>query len=206
MEIKTLLVEDNQGDYIIIQKLIRQIETQNQSDNRYVMKWCPTMTDALESLKSGGFQLIFLDMNLPDSHGVETLETITQISSLASVVVLTGMEDYQTAMEAIKRGAQDYLVKEDLNAQILFRSIHYSLERFNILREKEQLIVDLEDALAKVKTLSGLLPICASCKKIRDDEGYWHQVEEYVQEFSDARFTHGLCPDCAKKMYPDFYK
>jgi PAS domain S-box-containing protein len=69
--------------------------------------------------------------------------------------------------------------------------------------ERDQLIQDLHDALANVKSLSGLLPICAGCKKIRDDQGYWSQVESYVEKHSDATFTHGLCPDCIKKLYPD---
>ncbi|MGO9585031.1 MAG: PAS domain S-box protein [Limisphaerales bacterium] len=69
--------------------------------------------------------------------------------------------------------------------------------------ERDQLIRDLQDALASVKSLSGLLPICASCKKIRDDEGYWSQVESYIQKHSDATFTHGLCPDCLKQLYPE---
>ena len=58
---------------------------------------------------------------------------------------------------------------------------------------------ELEDALAKVKTLSGMLPICASCKKIRDDKGYWMQIESYVRDHSEAEFSHGVCPECAKK-------
>jgi PAS domain S-box-containing protein len=68
--------------------------------------------------------------------------------------------------------------------------------------ERDQLIQDLQKALANVKSLSGLLPICAGCKKIRDDKGYWSQVESYVQEHSEATFTHGLCPDCIKKYFP----
>ena len=62
----------------------------------------------------------------------------------------------------------------------------------------------LEDALARVKKLSGLLPICASCKKIRDDQGYWNQIEEYIHKHSEAEFSHGLCPECAEKLYPGF--
>jgi PAS domain S-box-containing protein len=69
--------------------------------------------------------------------------------------------------------------------------------------ERDTLIKDLQEALANVKSLSGLLPICASCKKIRDDKGYWSQVESYIQSHSDATFTHGICPDCIKKFYPD---
>jgi len=69
--------------------------------------------------------------------------------------------------------------------------------------EKEQLIAELQQALADVKTLSGMLPICANCKKIRDDEGYWNQIETYISKHSHAVFSHGICPECAKKLYPD---
>ena len=68
-----------------------------------------------------------------------------------------------------------------------------------------RLVAQLREALAKVKILSGLLPICASCKKIRDDGGYWTQVEVYVREHSDADFTHSICPECAAKLYPEFF-
>jgi len=76
-------------------------------------------------------------------------------------------------------------------------------ERKRAQTEKDDLIVELKGALRKVKTLSGLLPICASCKKIRDDTGYWTQIESYIRVHSDAEFSHGICPDCAKKLYPD---
>jgi PAS domain S-box-containing protein len=68
------------------------------------------------------------------------------------------------------------------------------------------LVMELQEALTKVKTLSGLLPICASCKKIRDDKGYWTQVEVYVSEHTEADFTHSICPDCAQRLYPEYYK
>ena len=64
----------------------------------------------------------------------------------------------------------------------------------------------LQDALAEVKTLSGLLPICAHCKKIRDDKGYWNQIEAYIRDHSEADFSHSICPECAKNIYPEFYK
>jgi PAS domain S-box-containing protein len=70
-------------------------------------------------------------------------------------------------------------------------------------KERERIITELQDALNKVRTLSGLLPICASCKKIRDDKGYWNQIESYIHKHSDAEFSHGICPDCAKRLYPD---
>jgi hypothetical protein len=76
-------------------------------------------------------------------------------------------------------------------------------ERRLAQEENDRLIVELRAALGKVKTLGGLLPICASCKKIRDDAGYWRQIESYILEHSDAEFSHSLCPECAKKLYPE---
>ncbi len=79
-------------------------------------------------------------------------------------------------------------------------------ERKKLETEREQLITNLKNALAEVKTLSGLLPICSSCKKIRDDKGYWGEVESYLMKHTDATFTHGLCPECTKKYFPEIYK
>jgi PAS domain S-box-containing protein len=73
-------------------------------------------------------------------------------------------------------------------------------------KERDELLASLQDALANVKTLHGMLPICSACNKIRNDEGYWERIETYIRERSDAEFTHGICPDCAKKLYPQFYK
>jgi PAS domain S-box-containing protein len=76
-------------------------------------------------------------------------------------------------------------------------------DRHRVEAERERLIQELQAALARVKLLSGLLPICAGCKQIRDDKGHWSQVESYIQKHSEATFTHGLCPDCFKKYYPE---
>lgn len=64
---------------------------------------------------------------------------------------------------------------------------------------------ELQDALSKVKLLGGLLPICASCKKIRDDKGYWQQIEAYIRDHSEAEFSHGICPECARTLYPEYF-
>lgn len=70
-------------------------------------------------------------------------------------------------------------------------------------RDLQQKTAELEDALSKVKLLSGYLPICASCKKIRDDRGYWQEVESYIDKHSEAKFSHGICPECVQKLYPE---
>jgi hypothetical protein len=80
------------------------------------------------------------------------------------------------------------------------------IERRRAAGERERLIIELRNALAEVRTLSGLLPICSACKKIRDDQGYWNQIEDYISSHSQATFSHGICPECAKKLYPDYYK
>jgi len=77
--------------------------------------------------------------------------------------------------------------------------------RKQIEKERDQLIQSLQESLAKVKTLSGMLPICASCKKIRDDKGYWNQIESYIQKHSEAAFSHGICPECTEKLYPGLF-
>lgn len=79
-------------------------------------------------------------------------------------------------------------------------------KRKQIEAERDQLIKSLQDSLAKLKTLSGLLPICASCKKIRDDKGYWNRIETYIQEHSEAEFSHGICPECVQKLYPSYHE
>jgi len=84
--------------------------------------------------------------------------------------------------------------------------LHDITEKKQYEREREQLISKLQQALAEVKTLNGLLPICASCKKIRDDQGYWQEVEQYIGSRTDADFSHGLCPECFKKLFPDIYR
>jgi len=87
-------------------------------------------------------------------------------------------------------------------AVLIFRDVSREMQA---QQAREELIAELQEALDKVKTLSGLLPICSSCKKIRDDQGYWQQVEVYIQDHSDAEFSHGICPDCARKLYPDLF-
>jgi PAS domain S-box-containing protein len=84
-------------------------------------------------------------------------------------------------------------------------SINDITERKRAEEDREKLISELKEALHRVKTLSGMLPICSSCKNIRDDKGYWTQIEAYIRDHSEAEFTHGICPECMKKLYPDVF-
>lgn len=98
----------------------------------------------------------------------------------------------------------DDLKKEQIQSRALNERLARDIEkRKKTEKEKQGLINQLQKALDKVKTLSGMIPICANCKKIRDDRGYWNQIESYIHKHSDADFSHGICPDCANELYPD---
>lgn len=98
---------------------------------------------------------------------------------------------------------EDFL-GNDLPTVTLCRWLENLRGRKRAEEDRERLILQLQDALAKIKTLRGLLPICASCKKIRDDKGYWQQVEVYIRDHSEAELSHAICPECMKKLYPNF--
>jgi hypothetical protein len=95
-----------------------------------------------------------------------------------------------------------------ITSVLMFSGIYYIKPLFtSLVRSKEELRAmneQLKEALANIKALKGMLPICSSCKKIRDDKGYWSQIEAYISEHSEAEFTHGICPDCARKLYPEY--
>ena len=92
------------------------------------------------------------------------------------------------------------------NEKCILASINDITRRKLAEEERENLITELQQALSEVKTLSGMLPICASCKKIRDDGGYWQKIESYISAHSEAKFSHSICPECTKKLYPDIHE
>jgi PAS domain S-box-containing protein len=118
-----------------------------------------------------------------------------------------------TAQKQVERAL--LMAREELEARVEERTAELAKlnrellseidERVRAEKERERLIGQLQEALDEVKVLRGILPICMSCNKIRDDEGYWQDVAFYIEERSEAEFTHGICPDCAQKLYPDFY-
>jgi len=160
--------------------------------------------------------LVLMDIALKGD--MDGMEAATEIKSRfrIPVVYLTANTDEQTFQRAKETQPFGYIIKpfsgRELRTTIEMAfykaGIDDELERSRenlekTLREREILITRLEEALAKVKTLSGLLPICAACKQIRDDRGYWNQIESYIRDHSQAEFTHLICPPCAKKLYPD---
>ena len=157
------------------------------------------VSSGIDFLGKKKFDIILSDLGLPDSMGVETFMKFHSLYPDIPVIMLTGLDDENTALRAVQSGAQDYLIKGQINTSQLIRSIQYSIER-------QKLIVQLEKSLKEIKTLRGLLPICAWCRKIRDDKGYWKGLEAYIQEHTDAAFTHGICPKCMKKVSIELHK
>ncbi|MBI5665051.1 MAG: PAS domain S-box protein [Nitrospirae bacterium] len=144
---------------------------------------------------------------------------IRDVHVITRLLHLSGNNVFQTIWHDIteqKRAAEE-LNNHREHLEVLVRERTAELSRVNeqlhtdIARRKkaeqvrEDLILELKNAIAKIKTLTGLIPICAWCKKIRDDKGYWKKVETYIREHSDASFTHGICPDCLKRESPEAY-
>jgi PAS domain S-box-containing protein len=313
--IKVLLIEDNLDLAGLIGQML--VETPGPL---FQLVSVPQLSEGVKRLATDDVDLVVLDLALPDSSGLNSLSQIHQQRPDMPIVVLTALNDEEIALRALQEGAQDYLLKEEINGTILVRALRYALERkrgeearsrlaaivessrdaiigmslegiivswnpgaerifgyafedlvgrsmavlvppdcpdemplilerlkrgdfvkeFETVRlkknserihiaasvspiknsvgavigasmisqdieerihaekEREALVHQLQATLAHVNTLKGLLPICASCKKIRDDQGYWTQVEVYVRDRSQAEFTHGICPECAQ--------
>jgi YesN/AraC family two-component response regulator len=136
-------------------------------------------------------------------NGIEAAKIIQQQSDVP-IIFITCLNDPAVLDSAINANPYGYLVKPYDNAA-LKSSIEITLIKHQAKKEREKLIGELEQALLEVKRLSGLLPICASCKRIRDDEGGWQQIEDYIASHSEAIFSHGICPKCARKLYPEVY-
>lgn len=199
-QLKVLLVEDNPGDARLLREALREVNV------RFLrFDHVEQLSEARDLLKEHSYDVILLDLTLPDSHGLATIEKAQLLSPSSAIVVLTGVDDEEMSLEVVRKGAQDYLIKGQTDGRLLVRSINYALERKRATEERDRLIDELQEALSTVKKLGGLLPICASCKKIRDEKGKWKRLEEYIQGHSEASFSHGLCDECAHKLYPEAF-
>lgn len=187
--IRVLLVEDNPDESDLLQDLLLTAEDQP----RFDFICCPRLGDAVAKAQQHAFDVVLLDLSLPDSHGLGTFQHLHAQLPELPVVVLSGLADEEIALRAVQEGAQDYVVKGDMAPRLLVRSIRYAIERHRLLR-------NLEEAHRKIECLDKLLPICAWCKKVRNDQDYWQQVEEYLRDCADIQVSHGVCPECMKGM------
>jgi YesN/AraC family two-component response regulator len=156
--------------------------------------------------------LVITDIRMPVMDGLALAREVKSVDPGTQVLVTTAHGDTDYLLKAIEIGVDQYVLKPVDHAR-LFAAIDRCLEVVTARtaaerhqEERERLVRELQGALARVKLLSGLLPICSSCKKIRTDEGYWEQIEVYIKEHSEAEFTHGICPDCTRRLYPEYAK
>jgi DNA-binding response OmpR family regulator len=148
--------------------------------------------------------IILLDVILPDIMGTALCRQIKGDPRTADIFVLltSGMKtasDQQA--DGLDAGADGYIARPISNRELTAR-INAMIRILNAERERDQVIEDLRQTLAKVRQLSRLLPICMHCKKIRDDKGYWNELEIYIRENTDTEFSHSICRECAETHYP----
>ena len=169
---------------------------------------CGTAETGLEAI-SGVYRnnpdLVTMDILLKgEMNGIEAAAKIAEGSDVP-IIYMTCLSDQQVFERALGTHPYGYIIKPyDINE--LRSAIEIAVVKHNAAKEREILIAQLQKALQEVKTLSGLLPICASCKKIRKDDSTWQPIEDYITSHSDADFTHGICPECAHRLYPELYR
>jgi len=162
-----------------------------------------TLESAMDLLALNDFDVVLLDLSLPDSFGLDTVRRVITNFPDISVIVLTGLQDEEMALQCVRYGAQDYLEKQYLSPVMLCKSISYSMERKRSVQQKEDLLYDLTQALKKIESLEGILPMCVSCKKILDGDNHWQRMEDYISHSFNAEVLQMVCPACRSEMEKD---
>jgi sigma-B regulation protein RsbU (phosphoserine phosphatase) len=170
----------------------------------YQMAFAQDGKSALEKVRQVKFDLILLDVMMPGMDGFEVTRILKASPDTKEipVIMLTAKNEVAEILEGFEAGAVDYVTKP-FNAAELLERVRTHIELKKKSDAEKELISRLKAALTEVHQLSGLLPICSSCKNIRNDEGYWQKLEQYLSDNSDMQFTYSLCPDCIKKLYPE---
>jgi DNA-binding response OmpR family regulator len=160
-------------------------------------------TEAWRDLQAdAGIDLVITDFQMPGLNGDELCRKCRSDLSGRGlyILLLTAVKvSRQDLISGLLAGADDYVQKPFDNAELNAR-LQVGCRVVSLQQELRHRVKQLEDAVAQIKHLQGLLPICSYCKRIRDDKNYWHQVEHYITSHADVRFTHGICPQCMEKL------
>jgi DNA-binding response OmpR family regulator len=170
--------------------------------------------DAIRLVKEHRPDLILLDVMMPNLSGFEVCRILKSVADFSEIpiIFLTAMDSIGAETQGLEIGAIDYLTKP-VNSDLLklrVRNHIQSKERNDLVKEQRDLLArqkeELEAALGRIKRLEGIIPICMYCKSIRRDETSWQQLENYISDNTDALFSHGICPVCFDKHYPNMKK
>ena len=168
-------------------------------------KVCGTAETGLQAISQNKLHkpdLILMDILLKgDMNGIETAEQISAKFDVP-IINLSCLNSDEVMDKAAQTNPYGYIIKPYNNSELRL-CIEITLVKHQAAKEREKLIDALEQSLEEIKRLSGLLPICAKCKRIRDKQDQWHQIEDYISDHSEADFSHGLCPECARVLYPE---
>ena len=142
---------------------------------------------------------------MPEIDGLELCRRLRSRESTTHtyVILLTGRDSSPDRVTGLEAGADDYLVKP-FDIHELRARVNIGVRTVSLQQQLSSKIAALEETIANVKQLKGLLPICSYCKKIRSDQDYWQQLEGYISDHSDAQFSHGVCPGCYEKVLSSF--
>lgn len=162
-----------------------------------------TATDgeqAWKKLQQSNTQLAVLDWIMPGMEGIEICERAAKEPKLANryFILLTGKSKTEDLVAGLQSGASDYLRKPFDEAELLAR-VEVGVRFIELQRKLAERVEELEKALAQVKRLEGLLPICSYCKRIRNEQDYWERVDNYISQHANVRFSHNICPECYEK-------
>jgi sigma-B regulation protein RsbU (phosphoserine phosphatase) len=202
LEVSILYVEDEALTRAVFARILgRKVRNLFQAENG---------EEGLELFKKHRPDIVISDVKMPVMDGIEMSRKIKSLDSNVKIILTTAHSDASVLLNSIDAGIDKYILKP-VDVDVLFSAMENCARTVMLERkiqeqnkEKDELISRLQDALDNIKKLSGLLPICSSCKKIRDDKGYWNQIEQYIAEHSEAEFSHGICPDCVRKLYPQY--
>ncbi len=192
-----LIVED---EWLVADDLSKSLQNQGYS----VAGIADTGRKAMLMADQHKPDLILMDIILKgEMDGISAANEII-ISHDLPIIFLTAYIDRQTISRARDVASYGYLVKPVSEFQ-LAPMVEMALARHELEQEREHLLQKLQATVGQIKYLHGILPVCASCKKIKDDDGSWQEMESYLGDRTEVRFTHGICHDCACRLYPDFY-
>ncbi len=177
-----LIVEDNQRNIMVLGSIL--------DSSGYDTAVALDGEEALRFVEKETPDLILLDIVMPGMDGYEVCRSLKKDSQTMDipVIFLTAKREIDDLVKAFEVGGVDFITKPYNSTELLVRVKTH---------------MDLKKARDEIKKLKGIIPICCNCKKIRNDSGYWEQVETYIENHSNAEFTHGICPDCTEKLYGD---